>query len=701
MQKENHLITIKSALIVILFIGIFSYFLSINRSFPFYFLFDMDQIVTLDTALILSGKFPEHIYHTTFGVYLITSLFARSAFVFGALPFLDFKTLIEAINPYFVIAQFTDFFRLVPPFICTIIVLIWGLIFNRLANLSFPKTIFTIVCIASSPGLIWQSALIKSEQISILFWLIGLYLAIFFLCKNKKTNHLARFQYSNFGILLLSGIFIGLAFITKIQSIFFIFLYYIALTNFVTLDNIIISKNLKKISISLVFLTLLLFTLFYWKSIDLFVTSSATGASNYRINFFSNLFLSLIGINLALLLTIKKLPKSIASLSSAISVCNFGFLLAFMFHFLIYKNPSTSYTYLLYDFKMVFLRELVGHVLPKNDFLFYLNHLIDNIKLLPTLFAVAMIAIISNFLLILISNKSKWLLLIFFSAILVSFFNILLAVRNWGSDVIWLESSLYFLIAISLFNIAQYTSRIGKDIWFSTLFYPISLLIIFSNIQVRPIMLENLNANISLYGWNKSMSLGPVYGGNHPILTNSYDKNFTSENKRAALDSSSKYKEYLEIAEFPFQNQNIMINHIGILNPGYRIWNNDSVSRIAQPVPEFLQNSVLVNLEHLSERKEYLWSKSNNFNLESYRQNITIKKTDTDTIPILYRPELNIYLFTEIPYPTSSSIEPCIDNLKIIHDDKYLNFLCYKIKASIILYKNKISEKYFFGINKN
>ena len=686
---------------VVSFIGIYAYFSSIGRSFPFYFAFDMDQIVTLDTALILSGHFPEHIYHTTFGVYLITSSMAKLAYLFNMLPFLDIKTLSDSINPYFVIAQFTDFFRLLPPFICSLIVLLWSMIFLRILDYSFSKILILILCLATSPGLIWQASLIKSEQISLMFWLIGFYLMTFAIPIDKDIkNRINSPIHINYKIFFISGIFLGLGFITKVQSFLFLVLLYFSLFYFFLINNFNEKIQRKKIFIAIPAFNLCLFLLIYFFADLTKVSSSITGAVSYGINLFSALYISIILLNLLIeYFYINKLIFLIF-IFRLFSLLNLGILFSFFLHFLIYKNISNSITYFLYDFKMVFLRRITNDLLINEGPSFYLQLLIDKIALFPFLFLAFTILVLSTLLSFSKIKHKKWTVFIFLIFIFNTFINILFIVRNTESDLIWLESSLYLLIFICFYSIKLNSNSLIKNKLFPLFYFFIFSLILLSNIQSNSYIKESLKAHLSLYGWLKNMSLGPVYGGNHIVLVNAYENNFTIYSKPIAWNLAENYKDFYELAEFPFQNKKIQIDQVGIFNNGFRIWNSDRNSKITEPIPPYLRNAALVNLDLSADKPNYVWAKNNNFKPEFFRENMEIKNSNLQEIPILYRPELNVYLITEKKFSSDTTITPCEDNVYVESKNIISSFFCYKIEKSTILKTTDITGKYFFAIRK-
>ena len=114
---------LKLLLLPLILIGGMNYFININNSYPFYFLFDMDQIVTLDTLLMGSGFYPEHLFQATFGVYLSSIIAAKIGHLIDILPNNSLGNFISAANPYFVNAQLTDFYRSLSPIICILICL--------------------------------------------------------------------------------------------------------------------------------------------------------------------------------------------------------------------------------------------------------------------------------------------------------------------------------------------------------------------------------------------------------------------------------------------------------------------------------------------------------------------------------------------------------------------------------------------------
>jgi len=76
-----------SAVIVLLL----AWYVFTSCDYPYYFIWDMDYVICLDTVLIQSGLLPDHICHPGSGMYLPLFFSEKIAHLFGALSALDLE----------------------------------------------------------------------------------------------------------------------------------------------------------------------------------------------------------------------------------------------------------------------------------------------------------------------------------------------------------------------------------------------------------------------------------------------------------------------------------------------------------------------------------------------------------------------------------------------------------------------------------
>ena len=642
----------------------------------------MDQIVTLDTLLIGSGKFPEHLFHPTFGVYLIASLVAKIGYITNQIPVNNITTYLNSINPYFINAQFTNLFRAIAPVNCILICLIWYLNFNiSKPNFILVNFIF-LICFITSSSLVWQSALIKSEQFCILFWLFSIYLLI--LSKNYQN-------YKKYILLIFSGLFIGLCLLTKIQAFLLVVVYYLYFLYQYIDENS--NKNFKT-NIVLLAIPLGVFFILFITALYTNVESTVTGASSYSINiigfYYFLILLSSLGISI-----FKNFYKNkFVFLFYLLTLVNIGFLGSFLLHFVMYKDIYTSFIYLIYDFKMVFLRNIDYSYQTQSNIFDYLNVFKVSILSQPILFISSFIAyfilLINTFLI----NKNLNKLIILTLIFIIILINIIFINRNWGSDIIWVETSLYFLLFLFIINIQILEKKYINNLINIALFILLSLIII-ENISLSKLMMQNLNTSISQYGWNLKSSLSAVYGGNQPEMIKQYEKLLTDNEKNIATSIAEKYRDFLLISNFTFPNRVIQATDMSFLSPDFSIWKNDKNFRFTL-VPFNLQNNLAIDPTDSFMNKDYLWSKSGIIDvfINGDKQARVIKKSLPNELPVLIRRDLQVFLYSKEDFELNPNISKC--NYRIDVNSQPYN--CYEILNSMILNLTNHKKSIFFVI---
>ena len=664
-----------------------------SASFPFYLLFDMDQIVTLDGLLINSGSFPEHIYHTTFGVYLSTTLVNRIANSMGLISALDLKEITNAINPYFLIAQITDFNRSVSSVVSLLIAGLWALLLKSNSKVPFIFISLLLLCIGTAESLVWQSAFIKSEQYSILFWLIGVACLAF----SRQQNSLLQAS-----LLLASGIFVGLGFITKIQSFFFVIIYFLYFYYLFLAEDFsklhILSRNTIR---RVLFITIGIYIALLIVAYNTPVSSSATGAVSYRLNIFGISFL----LFLTLPLLLHYLPQrhvnkfKLDALAGFLTLMLVGILASFLFHLLVYAKPSLSFTYLIYDFKMIFLRILGSNSLTLKSPWIYLSDFWENVKMSPQWVFVAVVSLIATFKVYWPNHNLRPRLIVIACIAGMVFINSLIAVRNWNSDVIWFQSG-WFLITIICLGIffENITPRFR-----STLYIVATLMcavLLWGNFKNAEIMRQNVNAATSQYGWSRSSSLGAVYGGEHPRVVAAYNLAYTPASIEAAMLYAEHYKEFLGVARFVFPDREVPLSSVGVMAPGFLVWNNDRTSRLTKVASELI-GGVLIEPSQLQTKGRYLWSRFGDAELVRIRENMVIKSSTNGSLPILPRRDLRVFLFTDTSLGEDSSRRRCAYTAEITDQAGIPKmYFCQEIIKSNEWSVSSANGRHFFVIKK-
>lgn len=655
----------------------FYYFYRISTLFPFYFIFDMDQITVLDSILIESNKLPDHYYHTSYGMYFTLVWVNRLLTLFGVSHVVTLETLRGSLNPFNDIVFITQCFRIVTVGTCTSIIFFLSRSFTKIFKAFskfLPVLIFTFTLI---PGMVWHSAMLKSEQYSVFYLLISFLLLdkALDLEKGKDTRYLNL-------IVFLSGISAGMALITKVQCLFLIAL---LVLRFFSSSEKDYKKTLPVVFNFLFFIVLMTGAYLYNAN-----ESAVIGASGYGLNAFS-LFL--------ILLLLAPLFQRI-SLSSRLDFLKFGsrffifftlgILLSFVSHFTLFTHVPTGLEYLLLDFKVVFLRILGGDVYlsPAG----YLERLGWQLKLNP--FAVVMILFNGYFWIR--ACISKKLQAVVFSTLLMSlmFLHLLMIVRNFNSDHLWFDVGLVFIFIIHGSIVSDVFKGFSKKSEFLILGLLLVGFVVNGVLQYQK-KIDNLYGAVSQYGFNKRASLSSVYGGNQPLFNQLVAPKVLNEPQRVIFENhADRIQEFLSIAKGIFRSYEVLPAQIGPLSSSIKIESLGSIEIKGSSDYE-LQNGFIVVPNFKNTRSRVLWSKDSNVDQFRLIEQVVTQDLSETQFAVYTRRDLKVYMIVdnEIAGTGSNPVDPCKEFTLAI-DQK--NKFCYELTRSQIVDLQVIRPLFFY-----
>ena len=200
--------------LVMTIILLLAWYIRICRNYPFYFVWDMDHLSTIDTVLIQSGLLPDHMHHTSFGMYLALFFSQKIGALLGAVSILNLDDIAGALNPLGAIAELTDYFRLHSPFLAICIAVMLSLSLYVMFGMSRWYFLLFLTIIATQESLTFHSSMIRTEFYSVFYW-SGALLAMGFAVKARSTA-------GQLGAFLSTGVLSGLSFLTKVQSLFYV-----------------------------------------------------------------------------------------------------------------------------------------------------------------------------------------------------------------------------------------------------------------------------------------------------------------------------------------------------------------------------------------------------------------------------------------------------------------------------------------------
>lgn len=185
---------------------------------PFYFMWDMDWTTALDCLVIQGGGLPDHVNHTSFGMYLVLAWTHRLAHAAGRVSFLDLTDAAAAGNPLAGAAELTDLLRAHSPLVLVGVVLAQAAALRGASRLvgrdplrAWPLLALVVLLLGVHEAALYQAMLVRSELYSLLFWSLALAAGVAGLrARSARTSALR---------LGLCGGLLALAWMTKLQAL--------------------------------------------------------------------------------------------------------------------------------------------------------------------------------------------------------------------------------------------------------------------------------------------------------------------------------------------------------------------------------------------------------------------------------------------------------------------------------------------------
>ncbi len=617
-----------------LLFSVLLYFICVffQSNYPYYFMWDMDHTVTLDLVGLHSNHIPTHINHPSFGLYFILYHYQNLLISFGIITSWSVNDFYQAINPLFPLYKLTEVNRWFSPFLVLTICFLIADIFRKKSRTTNKQINFLFLIFAfTQVGLFYHSALIRTELYSIFFLVLAFWTL-------QRDNNFSGF---------ISGIFLGLALLTKIQSIFLIIIlifYNILSRN----SGKVAFQNKRKIqllsfSLHLVALAIFLFLtgISLNKKIPMgFATFASESQFTYNKFFFLFLTYIIASVLFSFLLIVLptsrfvKLKYSYSLMSLKNSFLALGILISFLFHFFIGLDFGTSFDYLLYDFRIVFLRETYnGLSLSSQISTFFDRDIFRE-------FYVEMICNLAlSFLVLLNSNPKRRLL----DIILVGTLDLILMLhfcvgtRDIYRDYIWVDLPLniiIFLKAIYLFRY-KFPFRLLAGLVLLTCFM--------SNFNRIRHAIVILDSEFNFYGWNSERLMNPVYGDHwgYGKLINS--KFPDKDNKFRMTTKATEIGKLMRTACFVVASLKCDDKNISVLFMGGPSTLGDQST--FGPPPKNLENAIIYKLPHSSD--DVLLNLKEGLTLSEVDVSGKIEKETFDRISILGRYDLEVYFFSQ------------------------------------------------------
>lgn len=573
-------------------------YMKINQSFPFYFMWDMDHAVNIDMMLIHGGSMPTHINHPGFGMYLITFFTQKIAYYIDYISILNMDELSYSLNPIAVVAESVSFIRVQSPFlVIAIVVFLW----LSLINLFKPSkllSLFILLILGLQSSLWYHSSMIRTGLYAVFFWSLALLLVSYLV--GSKNYELKK------NIAITIGIFLGLSFLTKLQSFFYIvsipLLTYYSFFASDKNDDFLLNDNFKFVNLTFyVSLFNLIIVMLYFvvaynidMSPSIIKMSAQMGMKDfYEINLLGIGYLSLSVILSGMSFYFKRRGNVfpfIQDVHSLISYMLFGFTISFLTHFFIYKDVNTSFLHFVYDFKVLFIRK---NQYQTGELLTHTNEMLNFIRYYPFLL-IATVASIVLSMFVYMKDKRKVILIAIISLVIVIDINV--GARFRLRDTIWVEIILIYFNLILLLSV--YKEKLGKTIKYMSL--GIIFLLFYSNISTAASIFDRTELNFNLYGFRKSnWTSGVLANWLYPyekIIKNTLTH--SSKTQIMAFESASQFKRNYFDSNFIVYNGDVDQRFIGVLATNFPVHITDTKHKINR-YPRELEGALLLDVQNV------------------------------------------------------------------------------------------------------
>jgi len=700
MTETSKNLFFQAALLVVV-VFLLGWYISVSCDYPYYFVWDMDCVTAVDSVLIQSGQLPDHIHHTGFGMYLVTFFTEKVAHFSGALSAIKLEELADSLNPLASMAELTAFLRLHSPFLAVGIVgLLLAVIY---LTFGMPRVflLLAIIFLGTQESLTYQSAMIRTELWSVFFWSAALLSAVI---SAKSTKNITRFL-----ALFITGIFAGLSFLTKVQSL----IYIIALVCVFVLVHLFnegsqerdSNEPISKYIYCVPVLSLANMLIFFFVGLGANAVevpgNIPTWSSNYAVTKIAVLFFStLTGLFLIQLFGVlsKKVHSSLFKISCAFSVIAFGFLLAFGLHFLVYSDMSMSLFYMLLNFKMTFLR--VSYVFEFKDFGSYFSDFLLFLRYNPAVFIVNVLLlsllIIGYFLRIVRITKGQILLCLFINVL--ALINILIATRFSLRDLLWKEVLINFVNLLYFAILLTRTTR-HKPVFLSiagVLLVALTL-VNFAHSKNVP---DRIDANYNHYGWRSDKWLTGHYKNNQRNYKRVMVQNYTNDNIGIAMQKARQHRQIKRTVRFVFKNQALTHRNIGIAFEGFGVWASSGDYRIAK-MPADLRGAILVDNGSVETERSTFFESEYVLEQSEYLDKFQ-EPSSKNQLSILSRRDLRIFLFVsgdDATNLTAVGLTPTAYTIIVKNADQSVRLNGLEVNNYCQLPLDKITQKFFFVIS--
>jgi hypothetical protein len=618
--------------------------MSVSERYPYYFVWDMDHVVGMDSVLINSGLLPDSLSHPGFGMNLVLTASEKAARRLNTISAGTLDDLDESLNPIGAMAELTDYLRRHTPFVCVAIVVMSWTAVCLMFRLPWWQALLALALLGSQESLSYQASMIRSELYAVLFW-SGAALAAAIVARTRTT---ARQELGELAV----GVLLGLSFLTKVQALFYLAAAIIVMLLFRSLADEesgvdaappATSPRRARLFAGIGALNIFVFLGLALVSVRTHIPEGVgTFATHQGITPMAvAMGLGMTGLLIVQLLAAggRRVPFDGVRIGAALVLINAGFFLAFAFHFLVFADPAASWLYLVYDFKMLFVRQAFYQLSPK-IFLESLSGFIGHNPLLYASHVALLIALAAGSTSRTI-RVSRGQLAWCTAASCVALVNLGLGTRFILRDGIWAETLVNFLSLVYLAMIATRATR--HQTLLGAGGATLVALMVAVNVVLASSMTQRIDANYNHYGWLAIHWSGGVYGFNQPRYAAIIERHYDKDTLRTALLAGVDHERIRHTAEFVFPSESPNHRNIGIAALNLPVWARDPRYKIAA-LPPSLSGAIVVDPLSTPNRGRPLFKEAA-VRGESESFDKFKPSSARDRLPVLTRRDLRILIF--------------------------------------------------------
>lgn len=604
----------------------------VENLYPYYFTWDMDLLTVEDFLLVGSGHMPDHQVHPGVGMLYLLQLLAPIAKWLGVLSASNLTDMSVSANPIMIMADVTYWVRGLTPYIIFAIGLALSTTLTKIYRLSVTNSVsvLTLFCLAVYTSI--HLCCSRTEQYSMLF------LVIAWCCLLVGAKSL-RF-------IFVAGIFVGLAFFTKMQSLVLVATTFLIAFNYFENTQLfehhagfIKTKFFKFV----IYGNLLVFCLLSFFSYVVRVTESihhmrdGFGVTPWWLAIFIFVLASaaIVKFKPTFLNEKLKVPfneKWLVFIAVA-SVLITGILGSLLVHLFLYNDIFLGLRHMLLTFKICMLGKFVPATLEQLSEARGPDQYFKHKMLIAFYFGV---------LLLLIKNwqwrfKSPRFLATT-SALLVWAFlliHTLKATRNLtGTDFIWVEAPILFL---GLYFICQIYSN---KKWGTAVITVVTLIY-----AAHGFLTSTTFAPRARFGWtSESMYYKNGYGGNQDKIKDMMDARYDSSVQREKLSARIRHP-HIDWHNWRMTvfDKEAPLQGISVIQPGLTVLQNDHDWRIDKIANEWLNASTFDVASATPFSKNRLFQ----FWVENLSYRPPREPIDDSSLLIAYRNDTRVALLVE------------------------------------------------------